>query len=143
MRKIFLLLICTIVISCKSSFIEKGKYKINSANGSIYEFDTDNNSYTYKNLNGTKREGKFKIVHLNKEKVLLICNDLVFKKNRYPIKELNQQGDSLYIGSYSAIKNLGATIFEINICNKEKITFRKTNTNDLENSNEKGILIRL
>ena len=109
----------------------------------MYEFDTNNNSYTYKNFNGTKREGKFKIVHLNKEKALLICNDLVFKKNRYPIKELNQQGDSVYIGSYSAIRNLGATIFEINSYDKKNITFRKTHANDLENLEEEGILIRL
>lgn len=138
---LFIVFIGFLILSCKPSEIIKGKYGTHSVNGNKYEFDTNSHKFSYQLNSGKIATGKFKIIHLSPERSLIICNNLIFKKNRVPFKELNEVSDSVYIGSYSTYKNLGATIFEINTKDKNNLTFRKTYANQLDETDDNGNFI--
>jgi hypothetical protein len=141
MKKCFaLLFIIVLLISCKSSKVLVGKYQIVSVNYN-YIFDMNSQRYSSNNLNGNTSKGKFRIIPLSSQKMLIICNDLVFSKNADFIKELDKSsGDSINIGMYHSYKILGSTIFEIDVTNKDSLTFRKTYSNELTKTKDIGTL---
>lgn len=142
MRNVLVILfIGFLILSCKPSEMIKGKYRTDSVNGNKYEFDTNSHKFSNQLNSGKITSGNFKIIYLSPERSLIICNDLIFKKNRVPFKELNEVSDSVYIGSFSTYKNLGATIFEINTKDKNNLTFRKTYANQLDETDDKGNFI--
>ncbi|MBE8724005.1 hypothetical protein C4F50_03520 [Flavobacterium sp. KB82] len=92
-------------------------------------------------VSGTIGKGKFKTFVLSSEKILIVCNDIIWKKNSGDIKEMNKTGDSIVVGVFDGYKNLGSTIFEITL--KEKIlSFRKTYVNQLQQTESEGTLIK-
>ncbi|KAF2081700.1 hypothetical protein [Flavobacterium sharifuzzamanii] len=142
MNKYILLLLLSILISCKSESILTGrKYQTDSVNEGIYTFDMKSHNYSEKRVSGTIAKGKFKTFVLSSEKTLIVCSDKNWKKTSGDIKEMNKTGDSVAVGVFDGYKNLGSTIFEITSQGK-KISFRKTYLNQLQQTESEGILIK-
>jgi len=144
MKNLLLLaLFCFFIISCASKDKMTGTYKINFNKDNDYIFDMDNQSYTSVYKSGSIAKGKFKVVRLSSERILLVCNDLIFKNGHDYIKDINEKEDSVYIGVEHWYKNLGSTVFEINKKDTENLKYRKTYGNQIEKTEETGILIRI
>ncbi|MCM0666553.1 hypothetical protein [Flavobacterium tyrosinilyticum] len=142
MNKYILLLILPILISCKSESILTGrKYQTDSVNEGIYTFDMKSHNYSEKRVSGTIGKGKFKTFVLSPEKTLIVCNDINWGKTSGDIKEMNKTGDSVVAGVFDGYKNLGSTIFEIT-SKEKKLSFRKTYTNQLQQTESEGALIK-
>lgn len=142
MNKCILIPLLSILISCKSESILTGrKYQTDSVNESIYTFDMKSHNYSKKMVSGTIGKGKFKTFVLSSEKILIVCNDMIWKKTSGDIKEMNKTGDSVVVGVFDGYKNLGSTIFEITLKEK-KLSFRKTYVNQLQQTESEGTLIK-
>ncbi|MNK98922.1 hypothetical protein D3C87_1193010 [compost metagenome] len=142
MKKYILLLPLSILISCKSESILTGrKYQTYSLNKSTYTFDMKRHSYSKQMGNGTLEKGKFKTFVLSPEKTLIVCSDIIWKKTSDDIEEMNNTSDSLVAAVFNRYKNLGSTIFEIT-SKEKKLSFRKTYTNQLQQTESEGALIK-
>ncbi|WP_428228942.1 hypothetical protein [Flavobacterium sp.] len=143
MNKYILLLLLSILInSCKSESILTGrKYQTDSINENIYTFDMKSHNYSKKMVSGTIGKGKFKTFVLSSEKILIVCNDIIWKKTDTDIKEMDKTGDSVVVGVFDGYKNLGSTIFEIT-SKEKKLLFRKTYVNQLQQTESEGALIK-
>lgn len=143
MNKYILIPLLSILInSCKSESILIGrKYQTDSVNESIYTFDMKSHNYSKKMNSGTIEKGKFKTFVLSSEKILIVCNDIIWRKTGSDIKEMDKTGDSVVVGMLDGYKNLRSTIFEIT-SKEKKISFRKTYVNQLQQTESEGTLIK-
>lgn len=142
MNKYILIPLLSILISCKSESILTGrKYQTDSVNENIFTFDMKSHKYSEKMASGSIGKGKFKTFVLSSEKILIVCNNMIWKKNSGYIKEMNKTGDSVVVGVFDGYKNLGSTIFEITLKEK-KLSFRKTYANQLQLTESEGTLIK-
>lgn len=142
MNKYILLLLLSILISCKSESILTGReYQTDSINESIYTFDMKSHNYSKKMLSGTIAKGKFKTFVLSSEKTLIVCSDKNWRKTSDDIEEMNNIGDSLVAAMFNKYKNLGSTVFEIT-SKEKKLSIRKTYTNQLQQTEGEGVLIK-
>ncbi len=142
MNKYILLLLLSILISCKSeSILNARKYQTDCVNESIYTFDMKSHNYSKKMLSGTIGKGKFKTFVLSSEKTLIVCNDIILRKTSDDIEEMNDTGDSLVANLFNRFKNLGSTVFEIT-SKEKKLSFRKTYVNQLQHTESEGTLIK-
>lgn len=98
-------------------------------------------NYSKKMLSGTIGKGKFKTFVLSSEKILIVCNNIIWKKNSGDIKGMNKTGDSVVVGVFDGYKNLGSTIFEVT-SKEKKLLFRKTYVNQLQLTESEGTLIK-
>ncbi|MNE39125.1 hypothetical protein D3C80_1330590 [compost metagenome] len=78
---------------------------------------------------------------LSPEKTLIVCSDIIWKKTSDDIEEMNNTSDSLVAAVFNRYKNLGSTIFEIT-SKEKKLSFRKTYTNQLQQTESEGALIK-
>lgn len=141
MKNIIIFLISFLVISCKTNSKLIGEYQTNSSDSTYYNFNMNDKKYTQKLENGSFAKGKFKILVLSSEKTLLVCNDMILKRTDGLIREKNNAGDSVVVGTYDGYQNLGSTVFEIT-SKEEILEYRKTHANELQKTESKGILIK-
>lgn len=140
MKSIIILLISFLLISCKSNSKLIGEYKANLSDSTVYYFNLSKEQYIHKKKSGGFSKGKFKTLYLNSEKILIVCNDMTWKRTDGFIKEKNNSADSIVVGVWDGFKNLGSTVFEIT--SKEKtLLYRKTYTNELQKTDSEGILV--
>lgn len=141
MKSIFFFLISFLLISCKTNSKLIGEYQAKLSDSSYYNFNFAKKQYTHKWPNGKLSKGKFKILDLASDKKLLVCNELIYKKVNGLIKEANENGDSINLGTYSGYQKFGQTIFEITSTEKT-LHYRKTTANKLQITDSEGILIK-
>lgn len=142
MKNTFFLLISFLVISCKTNSKLVGEYQINLSDSTYYTFNLANKKYIKKLSSGSFAKGKFRILDLSSEKKLFVCNEIILRRANGLMKETNSSGDSITIGTFSAFKNLGATVFEITL-KKDTLLFRRTHVNQLHETENEGILIKM
>lgn len=141
MKSIMILMICFLILSCKSNSKLIGEYQANISDSTHYTFNFATKKYTHKWPNGTFSKGNFKILDLSSEKKLLVCNEVVLKRGGGLVKEASSSGDSITIGAYMGYKNFGATVFEIG-SKENPLLYRKTFANELQKTESEGILIK-
>jgi hypothetical protein len=138
-KNVVIILIVVLLSGCKSTSEIYGEYYTDSSDSLHFNFK--NHTY-FKKLRNGKASGKFKTLILSKEKVLVVCNDMVLGRTSGTIKELANSGDSIPVGVWDGFKKLGSTVFEITISKDSSLTYRKTYTNELTQTLSEGKLIR-
>lgn len=129
--------------SCKSSSTLVGVYQTSSTDSVRYSFDMDKHKFTKHFIHEHIGKGSFKTVVLSSEKTLLVCNTMIIRKNAGLIKEANAVGNSSSIGVSHGFKILGNEVFEITSKKDGTFLFRKTHTNQLQETEDEGTLVKI
>jgi len=121
-----------ICLSC-ASIKFSDYYEANSSTGKKYTFDLKAKRYSEIDDNRTVKSGKIKIIDLDDQRMLLVTRNLVMQR------KTSISGDTIFSGYI----NYGNEIFDVTIDISEKIKFRKTYLNKLDETIEVGDFVKV